>query len=223
MEVVPGRGARRCECRRAARLAEVLEMIPPKYREFRLADLRADAARHPAQRDVIPHVQQHPGENYLLWGDNGTGKSMILWTLMRHAAEEGRPVIGCNVKTLLTDYQLAIAANREGRTQAPRLTAAALAVRGGPPHTLCLDELDKPTVSQFAAAEFFEVIDTAYNFNHQVIVASNMSPDELTRKWEVEGGHYGRSIVRRLIDNSFLLEFPRIAAVGRRGERSNTG
>jgi DNA replication protein DnaC len=46
----------------------------------------------------------------------------------------------------------------------------------------------------------FELIDTDFNFEHQLIITSNLSALGLIEHWSEQGARYGSSIVTRLVE-----------------------
>ena len=209
MEVVPGKGARRCDCRHEEFVARTVERdVPFIYRPFRLETLEPRADRHTKQARVIEHLKRKPDANYYFWGDNGSGKTLFLWLMFRRAVEGRRRAWGGTVQQLLDDYERAIEADKRGFVHVPKLRPHMLQ-EAGSRWALCLDDLDKPKVTEWTASKFFEIVNAAYNGGHQLITTANCSSEELEGIWEVKGGHYGRSIVRRLLEGAFTVEFPR--------------
>lgn len=206
-EVVEGRGARRCHCkRREIALERFRALVPRHFRHVTFADLRPDAERHSKQPGVVEAIRERPRDKYVFYGDQGSGKTHLMWAMAELAAQEGRPLWAGNAQELLDDAAAEIEASRGGYQHRARLRAAALAEGEW---FLGLDELDKPNVNKWTAAKVYEIVDAAYRNDQQIVCCSNLSPEELEDKWEVEGGQYGRSIVRRLLENAWEVELPR--------------
>jgi DNA replication protein DnaC len=68
-----------------------------------------------------------------------------------------------------------------------------------------LDEFGKVKPSEFATRQVFELIDTAYEEQQQIVVATNLSRSELKEFWDAQGTQYGEAIRRRLFDRSDVL------------------
>jgi len=196
-----------CKCIKIKRALAFGSGIPPEYRRHNLARLRPDVERHPVQAEIVPFVKENPDQSYLLIGRNRTGKSHIAWCLARHALLAGRRVTACNLATLLDEYRQCERprTDDEGPTPRPRILASDMESRA--PHTLMIQEFDKPRPSEYAAERLFELIDAAFNFRHQLIVTSNLGVDELTNHWGRQGSRYGSGIVSRIVERCIEVNF----------------
>src|SRR5262245_56396881 len=65
------RGVKQCECLKAKQRRRLLDRIPPEYSGFDLADIQADATRHPGQLSLVPALQANPDMSILLCGRVG--------------------------------------------------------------------------------------------------------------------------------------------------------
>lgn len=207
MEIVPGRGARPCECRlkriRDARLAK----IPPKFADVTLADLRPLENIHPMQADALPFIQANPLQSYVIAGRFGTGKSMLMWALYKNAVENNaQRIVACTLSELITEYRAFIQASMAGETpKYPRLNAEELrqdSVR----YSIFFDDIDKARPTEYTAEQFFEIVDAIYNFRHQLVVTTNLSVSRLVDHFDRADERFGGSIVRRLVDGAKILE-----------------
>jgi DNA replication protein DnaC len=156
--------------------------------------------RHPQQAVIIAELKRHPDRSYLFCGENGSGKTHFAWALYRHSLSKGRRVVGCSVRELLEDYRKA-AINGKGEEEVasfrPRVLPADLRVKGQE-WTIFLDEFEKARPSEFASEVLFELIDAAYQFQHQLIVTTNFTVEKLITHWGRLDEVWGKSIVRRL-------------------------
>jgi len=197
-------GVKPCSClkrktqqQRLKRLlnSDLFRQIPPIYRMHTLETITPDPARYAGQGEKLAYIQAHPDDSYCLFGDNGTGKTMIGWMLFRHAIEQGRPAVGVTVRELVEDRRESLFA--EGRK--PKLNREDLktdAVRW----LVFLDEFHRCKPSEFAAETLWDILDVAYSYNHQIIITANERNDYLIDHWSKEIGNYGRAIMRRVLE-----------------------
>jgi DNA replication protein DnaC len=151
-------------------------------------------------------VKAHPDDSFLLCGRNGSGKTHIGWALYRHAVVSGRKAIGFLLAELIDDYK-----NFELLDQTERLKA--MRDRKDRPlilpddlktnerrYTLFLDEFEKARPSEFATECLFRLLNTARDFNHQLIITSNLDWEGMRDRWSRISDVYGNSIMTRLQD-----------------------
>lgn len=206
MELVIGKGARTCECRVRVQNEKRIAKIPPAFRNIRLEDIVPNTSKHSKQPQVIAHMKANPTESYFLAGRPGTGKTLMLWALYRHALERGvSHVVCCTLAELLDEYRSFIrAVKADDQPRYPRLNATQLR-EDGVRYSIFLDDLDKANPTDYAAEQVFALVNAIYEFRHQIVVTTNKSVEQLK-------AHYNRSddrgepIVRRLIENSTVVE-----------------
>lgn len=208
-------GARPCDCARAKRVAQKIAALNRRYGKFAEFDLMALQPRpdiHLAQAGLIPAIQSDPEMSLLMFGDTGTGKTLIGYALAKYAIEQGRPVVAVTLAELLDQY----------RTQArdaeklPVIDAETL--RTGPEkYLIFIDEIDKTRPTEFAGEKFFQLANAIYETGQQVIIASNLPKSHLMAHWERAGqgdfngefSQYGAPILRRFseVENSAEVDF----------------
>lgn len=213
--VITPQGARRCACAQAKRAAERLAALNRRYAKFAGLDLMALQPRadiHAAQAGLIPAIQADPEMSLLMFGDTGTGKTLIGYALAKYAIEQGRPVVAITLAELLDQY----------RTQArdadklPIVDAESL--RGGAgKYLIFIDEIDKARPTEFAGEKFFQLANAVYETSQQIIIASNLPKPQLMAHWERAGqtdfngefSQYGAPILRRFseVENSAEVDF----------------
>jgi DNA replication protein DnaC len=198
------KGAAHCECRKVRARVNALERIPAEYRTATLSGLRADPSRHRGQADAIAKMRANPHGNFVFSGVFGTGKTMMFWTLYRHAIESGRICYGNTLRGLIDAFQKCF----DGASGAmPPVTAADFRqterVRG-----LFLDDIDKARPTEYVAEQFFDLLDAAQANNHQIVVTTNLRTAELMTHFERAdaAGRYGGGIVRRLLSHATEIE-----------------
>ena len=193
--VVVGEGATRCQCLTNRIRARALARIPAIYRTHSLASLTADVARHPKQARLIEAMRAKPDGSYLLFGKNGCGKSMLGWVLYRDAIESGRIAVGVMLSDLLAQFR----AWERDNDKLPMVTANDLRTDKRR-YFVFLDELEKARPSEYAAEMLFQLVDAVYSNGHQLVITSNLRPDQLREHWSVNGEVYGPSILRRILE-----------------------
>lgn len=208
MEVVPGKGARVCECRKAEEKTRLIAAIPDRFAGVSLETLKPDQAYHPKQFKVIEVLRSEPEASYFIAGRAGVGKTMMLWALYRHAVEKGeRRVVCCTLSNLLEEYRALYRAVESGtKPELPRLTAEMLD-QGERKYAVFLDDLDKAVVTDWAGEQVYRLMNTIYERGHQLVVTSNKSIDDLRRQYSKRDETLGEPIVRRMTDDATVVEF----------------
>jgi DNA replication protein DnaC len=207
MEIVEGRGARICVCRMDRLRVSRMAAIPPKFADVTIATLEPRPGIHPKQAQVIAAVKAEPEASYFLAGRFGTGKSMLMWALYRHAVDQGvRRVVVCTLEELIAEYRAFIQAsmNREAPKQ-PRLTADELR-QTHTKYAIFLDDIDKARPTEYAAEQFFAIVNAIYEFGHQIVTTTNLTPEKLTLHFGRADDRFGGAIVRRLTDGAKIGE-----------------
>ena len=175
-------------------------MIPPVFGTPKLSRLQPRADLHPTQVSAINFIRLHPDDSYVFTGRNRTGKSHIAWAIYRHAVAQRRPAVACTVRDVLADFRRVEVGVPDGEVlKSPRVTADDLR-RGGKPWLLFFDEFEKARPSEFASEQLFNLLDAARSFNHQLVITSNFTAEQLTAHWGRIDSVWGNSIMTRLQD-----------------------
>lgn len=185
-------GLRRCDCARHEIRERLLKKIPPRYRSNTLASALADPARHPLQSQILSELRAHPADSFLFFGKHDTGKTFFGYLLYRAAVEADRSAVAINCFDLLSqfrDYEF-------DRERLPDIAPADLETDS--PCFVFLDELDKPKPTEYAGGLMLQLVEKIYSYNHQLVITSNKSPDELLDHWNRENDTYGASMLRRI-------------------------
>jgi DNA replication protein DnaC len=214
VEAVPGKGARSCSaCTLPAQERSrslLLSKIPRRYSGARLDTLEANGL-HKDQKRLVSFVKTHPFENYYLCGDNDTGKTHILWALYANAVTSGRNVI----VTKLVDWIESLKAEFSRSTPeraVERYARIADLRQSRYPFSIFLDDIDKARPTEYVAEVFFNLIDTIYNYQHQLVVTSQLDPEKSVKgrnsliqhfegRGETYDGRYAIGIVRRIVND----------------------
>lgn len=157
------------------------------------------------QTQIVPFLKANPYRNYFLAGDNGVGKSLFGYCLVRWAICNGRRIAACNLADLLEEYRaLEKPIGPDETVKAPVISASDLRT-DKTKWLILLQELDKARPSEYAGEKFFALVDAAHNFHQQLVVTTNCHKDELIQKWDRSGCTYGKSIVRRLVERAVVV------------------
>lgn len=186
-----------CPCRKSRRYRGI---VPKHFERFNLARLRPRAENHPAQREVIQALRRDPQSSYLLCGRNRAGKSLMGWCLLRQAVCDGRRVAAVNLAVLLDQYRALEKPLRDEEALPPRPKILAADLEGANNWLVLLQEFDKPRPTEYASERLFELIDMAFNYEHQLVITSNMDVNELAQHWSTASPRFGRSIMSRLVE-----------------------
>lgn len=125
--------------------------------------------------------------------------------MFRHAVTMGRPAVGMSLRRLIdelrkSEFPTTNRATGEVTYFKPSITAEDLRKPNEPSWTLFLDEADKAEPSAYAAQEFYELVNAAFECGHQLIVTTNYRVAELSDYWSAQSRSYGPSIMRRFED-----------------------
>lgn len=175
MEVVAGRGARRCRCRALDVQAKLLEAarIPRRYAECTLSNY------HPASNDGsqlrafnYAHrlVKEYPAvdRGLLLMGPCGVGKTHLAAGIIRGLVEKGVPCMFYEFGELLKQIQ----DSHSPVSQTSELTVLAPLYQA---EVLVLDELGASKTTEWARDTMMQVIGRRYNDKRLTVFTTNYS------------------------------------------------
>lgn len=205
MEIVAGKGARRCECRIRAHIKQFREpaiaAIPSLYEGFSLENLVADNERHKAQAEEIEKIKANPNSNFAICGTFGSGKTHLLYSLYRTQLETRRVFAG-TLEEIIAEHKA-----RFDNPNAPAvsITPESLAQKSTP-WTLFIDDIDKETPTEFVCKILFALVNAATNFKQQIVFTTNLKPARLVSHFERADERFGGAIARRLMDNSEIIK-----------------
>lgn len=209
-EVVEGKGARRCECQRPAIIERRLSKVPPRYRGVTLAGLAARNDLHTGQAAAVEYMKAHPDESYVFCGKPGAGKTHLFWALYEHAAQNlDRRLVACSMLQLINQYRETFRPRADPMEPppVPDVYPNDLMVVNAR-YSLFFDDIDKPKISEYVAEQIHALFDAAYNNNHQIVVTTNLKPEDLDAHFTRADERYGGAIVRRIVhDGNNGFEF----------------
>ena len=175
LEVVPGRGARSCDCRSEDRRSKLLEAarIPMRYESCTLRTYRP-APSNSSQLSAFNHsfrlVRDYPGANrgLLLTGPCGVGKTHLAVAILRGLIEKGVSCVFYEFGTLLKEIQDSynlVSQTSELKVLAPVYEA----------DVLVLDELGASKPTDWVRDTMTQVIGRRYNDKRLTIFTTNYS------------------------------------------------
>ncbi len=175
MEVIPGKGARRCECRKQDGRTKLLEAarIPPRYRECSLSNYRftpGNGSQLQAFNYAFKLVDEYPAvdRGLLFMGTVGIGKTHLSAAILRGLVEKGVPCLFYEFGVLLKEIQNSfnpVSQSSELEVLAPVYEA----------EVLVLDELGGSKTSDWVREAMMQIIGTRYNNRKLTIFTTNYS------------------------------------------------
>ena len=141
------------------------------------------------------YVKSFPkkGGNLLLVGTTGTGKTHISTAIAREIIPMGYDVIYDSIHNIVSDFESD--KFRSGYSQQEQKSEKYLEC-----DLLIIDDLGTEFTNQFSISCIYNLLNTRANHGKSTIISTNLSPDELSSKYE------GR-IYSRLVGNSTVLLF----------------
>jgi DNA replication protein DnaC len=174
MEIVPGKGARRCPCRTSDRRAKLLEQaqIPRRFERCTFGNYRPPAPNNDTQLRVfncaLKLVEDYPATDrgLLLMGSCGVGKTHLSVSIMRGLIEKGVRCLFYEFGALLKEIQDSynpISQTSEVKVLAPVYEA----------EVLVLDELGAVKPTDWVRDTMMQIIGARYNDRRLTIFTTN--------------------------------------------------
>src|SRR5215216_6587255 len=183
MEVVAGKGARRCRCRTEEQKTKLFEAarIPPRYERCSLANYQP-AAGNGTQLQAFNYafklVDEYPAvdRGLLLMGPVGTGKTHLSAAILRGLIEKGIPCLFYEFGALLKEIQNSY--NSVSQMSELKVLAPVYETE-----VLVLDELGASKPTDWVRDTMMQIIGTRYNERRLTIFTTNYLD---TRRSEAE-------------------------------------
>jgi DNA replication protein DnaC len=173
LEVVAGKGARRCGCRTQGRRAKLLEAahIPPRYGQCSLANYRpapGNGTQLQAFNYAFKLVDEYPAveRGLLLMGPVGTGKTHLSTAILRGLIEKGIPCLFYEFGALLKEIQNSY--NPVSQTSELKVLAPVYETE-----VLVLDELGASKPTDWVRDTMMQIIGARYNSRRLTIFTTN--------------------------------------------------
>ncbi len=200
MEVVAGRGARRCHCREQERRQWLLEAarIPRRYERCTLANYHP-APGHGTQLKAFNYafklVDEYPAveRGLLFTGPVGTGKTHLSAAIIRGLVEKGVPCLFYEFGTLLKEVQ---------NSYNPVSQASELSVLAPVYETevLVLDELGASKPTDWVRDTMMQIIGARYNERKLTIFTTNYGDERRQPSEETLEDHVDVRLRSRLYE-----------------------
>jgi DNA replication protein DnaC len=173
MEVVPGKGARRCRCRTEERQANLLAAarIPRRYENCSFANYHpvpGNGTRLQAFSYAFKLVDEYPAvdRGFLFMGPVGTGKTHLSTAILRGLISKGIPCLFYEFGALLKEIQNSyspVSQTSELKVLAPVYET----------EVLVLDELGAVKPTDWVRDTMTQIINTRYNDKKLTIFTTN--------------------------------------------------
>jgi DNA replication protein DnaC len=173
MEVVPGKGARRCRCRTEKRQAKLFAAarIPCRYERCSFANYQpvlGNGTQLQAFNYAFKLVNEYPAvdRGLLFMGPVGTGKTHLSTAILRGLVEKGIPCLFYEFGALLKEIQNSY--NPVSQTSELKVLAPVYETE-----VLVLDELGATKPTDWVRDTMMQIINTRYNDRRLTIFTTN--------------------------------------------------
>ncbi len=204
MEIVPGRGAKRCICRNRDRRTSLLSSarIPPRYEHCVLSNYQAEShedSKWRAKQQADGLYEDYPaiaaeGRGLLFMGSVGVGKTHLAVAILRGLIERyGVAGLFYQSGALLKEIQDSynpVSQSSELGVLAPVFEA----------DVLVLDELGASKPTDWVRDTLLQIINTRYNDKKLTIFTTNYLDDRLSEKKETLEDRVGVRLRSRLYE-----------------------
>jgi DNA replication protein DnaC len=220
-----------CDCRRLLHRRKMLaQLLPPKYQRVNLATLETSPLSRMSpkkQAEMIDLFRKQPNDSVFMWGKPGTSKTTFACGLLRHAVERDwkyfysddlgglnydktRWIWRISFDTLMAQY---LRKQNDREEPEPDVTPERIkaATAKGRKFVLCMEEIDKAKLTEHRANKLFDIIDTLYNCQGQLIITTNLTHDgfiDMFTKTDNENINVaGDALIRRVEEMCEVYEF----------------
>lgn len=200
MEVVAGKGARRCRCRAQNIQAKLLESacIPRRYQKCLLSNYKPEKGNgSQLQALTLSHrlVREYPAvdRGLLLMGPCGVGKTHLSAAILRGLIEKGIPCLFYESGTLLKEIQSSY--NPVSQTSESKVLASVYET-----DVLVLDELGATKPTDWVRDTMMQIINTRYNDRRLTIFTTNYHDERSPSSEETLEDRIGVRLRSRLFE-----------------------
>lgn len=177
MEVVAGKGARRCACRRSELRRRLFEQarVPERHRECSLSNYQPatdNVSQVLAFKQAYRLVHEYPSVEcgLLFAGPVGVGKTHLAVSILRGLAEKGMPGLFCEYGSLLKEIQDSY--NPVSRTSKLSVLAPVYEAE-----VLVLDELGASKPTEWVLDTMTHIVGRRYNDKQLTIFTTNYTDE----------------------------------------------
>lgn len=198
MEIVPGKGARKCSCRGVKKSVDHLELagIPKRYDACHINNFKATT---PLQRQALKFATTFAHEfpatdrGLLLMGNVGVGKTHLGVSILKLIAERGFSCKFYEFGALLKEIQ---------STYNPQTDSSEISVLSPVLQTdvLLLDELGASKPTSWVMDTLYHIINTRYNNKKATIFTTNFYDDRIDARREILEDRVGVAVRSRLFE-----------------------
>jgi DNA replication protein DnaC len=208
MDVVAGKGARRCACRQGDLCRRLFEQarVPKRHQECALSNYQPateNASQVLAFKQAYRLVREYPAvERGLLFaGPVGVGKTHLAVAILRGLAEKGTPGLFCEYGSLLKEIQDSynpISRSSEMNVLAPVYEA----------EVLVLDELGASRPTEWVLDTMTHIVGRRYNDKKLTIFTTNYTDERQSPTGETLQDRVGARLRSRLYEmcSTVLIE-----------------
>jgi DNA replication protein DnaC len=198
MELVPGKGARICSCRKLRSQSGQFESVrlPKRYDGFHFHNYKPqNASQELALKLAMALNHEFPAVNQglLFMGSVGIGKTHLAVSILKGLTERGFRCLFYDFASLLKEIQDSYNPN----TQASELSVLAPVIKAD---VLVLDELGGSKPTDWVRDTMAHVINTRYNDKKLTIFTTNYTDDRRTDRDEVLEDRIGTRLRSRLYE-----------------------
>lgn len=208
MEIVPGKGARRCVCRLSELRRRLFEQarVPRRHAECTLSNYQlanGNVSQMLAFKQAFRLVREYPaiGRGLLFAGPVGVGKTHLAVAILRGLVEKGTPGLFCEYGSLLKEIQETynpVSHTSETSVLAPVYDA----------EVLVLDELGVSKPTEWVLDTMTHIIGRRYNDKKLTIFTTNYTDDRQSPAAETLQDRIGTRLRSRLYEmcSTVLIE-----------------
>lgn len=198
MEVVQGKGARICQCRKQKAKADPFETVrlPKRYDGFHFHNYKPqNASQEAAFRFATSLTMEYPAvdRGLLLMGSVGVGKTHLAVSILKGLTERGFSCLFYEFGSLLKEIQDSYNAN----TQSSELGVLAPVLNVD---VLVLDELGASKPTDWVRDTMAHVINTRYNDKKLTVFTTNYMDERRSDRDEVLEDRIGTRLRSRLYE-----------------------